>query len=122
MDNVLNLTKYRQGKRKDWLSKHSTQLDRFMTKFIAANISMDYLQVSSYFQAQHQQNSEESWDYSELRDKIRDAIDHMVGEGLYQALSKQWWFEAMWISKEDAVDRCLSIYILDSLSCVAGEQ
>jgi hypothetical protein len=93
-----------------------------MSKFIAANISMDFLQVYSYFQAESQQNSEESWDYSELREKIRDAIDHMIGDRLYKSLSEQWWFDTIWVSKEDAIDRCLSTYILGSLRSVAGEQ
>ena len=122
MGKILNLTKYRQGKRKDWLNRHGTQLDRFMTKFIAMNLSMDFEQVYSYHQAQSQQNREETWDYSELREKIRDGIDQMIGEGLYAALSKQWWFDEMWISREDAIDRCLSTYILGSLKSASGEQ
>lgn len=82
---------------------------------------MDFMEVCTFHQAQSQHNSEEAWDYAELREKVRDAIDGLVGERLYAGLRAQWWFQECWVSREDAVDRCLSSYILGSIRSAAGE-
>lgn len=92
-----------------------------MSKFIATHLSMDFVQVHTYHQTQSQMNSEDSWDYCELRERVRDAIDQTVGDPLYEALSSEWWFDKTLISREDAIERCLSCYILGSLQSAAGE-
>ena len=121
MSKVIDFQQYRRGRRKDWLYKHDNQLERFIGKLIGLNVTTDYLQVSSFYQAHKYENAESSWDYAELRDKIRDALDEMIGDTLYESLTKQWWFDAKFVERDEVIDRCLSTYILGSFRSVAGD-
>jgi len=121
MNNVIDFQNYKIEKRRDWLNKHNAQLDRFIGKFLGMNVRTDYPQVSSFYQAHKYDNSESSWDYSELREKIRDGLEDILGDALYESLQAQWWFEQKFVRKEEVIDRCLSTYILGSFRSVSGD-
>ncbi|MEZ4741705.1 MAG: hypothetical protein R3B45_04540 [Bdellovibrionota bacterium] len=114
MGKLLDIKKYRLKKKREWTRQYKALLDHHIASFIGTNITIDYIQISSIYQAQKQDEFEASWDYAELREKIRDALDETIGDALYQSLKGQNWFNPIFIGKEEAIDRCLSAFILSS--------
>jgi hypothetical protein len=110
--NVLKMAEYRHQKAKLWRKRYESHLADFFRVFIHNHLTGDLIWATQNYQNRCYQNELTSWDYQDFRDLMVEAIEESLGEILYQDLRKQWWFDIRWFSKEEAVDRCLSTYIL----------
>ena len=120
MGTVAKLNKYRAFRKKIWLEKHLFLLQSHIKDFIKANFRVGFSEISEFYQDLHRSNCEESWDYVDLRDLVHTAMEEHFCENLYESLKGQSWFKAGLISKEEAVEFCLSMYIVGTQTSNSG--
>jgi len=113
MSNVLNLAQYRKRTRKTYLSKYGTRLNRFLERFVEQHMTVDFRQMASDYQAGRFAAYEGAWDYVHFREILAEAMDEVFGELLYGELQKERWFDARVVTKDELVERCLSLYIMN---------
>jgi len=112
MGHLVNLKSFRKKKRDEFYRKHGSKLDIFILRFMNENFPTDFFQIALYYQELQMQNEELLWDYVAFRDLLIDAVEKTFGSALMNELEKQPWFDRLSISKEEVVERCLSIFII----------
>ena len=115
MENVLKLANYRAKRQKAWLAKNKLRLFSFLYEYISHHIGMNFLEAFTSYQNLQLKNQQEAWDYVDLRELLHEGLAGQFCELLYQDLRKEWWFEPKFLSREEALEHCLSLYIMDSL-------
>ena len=68
--------------------------------------------IEQYFLWESGTMLEKTWDYQELRDRLKSGIDKIYGDNLWVQIQKQPWFDARWISYDLVLEYCVSLFIL----------
>jgi hypothetical protein len=109
---VIKLNEYKKGRRKDYLDRHQSRLDGFIHRFVESNFFFDFDQIASNYVSYQAQNNEESWDYQDLRELLREAIHETLSQRLMEELNKLSWFDAKFCSMDELTDRCVTYLVL----------
>ncbi len=117
---ILQLDDYRKKRRLSWRKRYKSHLCQFFQMFIEKNLTVDLIWATQNYQSHCYLNHEYAWDYRDFRDLLREAIDAALGDFLYIELKKQWWFDERWLTKEEALDHCLSAYVLGDLGAASS--
>ncbi|MCB9229328.1 MAG: hypothetical protein H6618_06930 [Deltaproteobacteria bacterium] len=112
--NIVCLRGYRQKKKDKWLDKHHQKLTRVVSDFLSQHLNVSYMKVLEAYQSIRQGQSEESWDYTDLRDIIHQTIESRLCDQVYASLRTRNWFDARLFSRDDVIEYCLSFYITNS--------
>lgn len=111
MSNVISLSEYRQRHRGQFLRKHKLRLERFISRFVQTHIDVDFQEIARGYQAACAL-SEAAWDYVQFREVLSEALEESIGNSLVQALQREHWFDPRLITKDEIIERTLSIYIM----------
>ena len=95
---------------------HSQKLYHFLCDFLSYHMEVNYLQAAESYQSMRYANYEETWDYIDLRDLIHQAIEIELWEQIYSRLKKLSWFDSRLFTKDEMIEYCLSLYILNSIN------
>jgi len=117
---TVNLKEYRRARKEKWFAKNSQKLYLFMCEFLAHHMEINYLQAAESYQSMQTLHAEEAWDYTDLRDLIHQTIEKRLCEQIYGRLIKLSWFDSRLFSKEEVIEYCLSLYILNSINSSSG--
>ena len=110
---VTNLSDYRSQKRRRYLRGAMRHLDKFIKNFIDANFMVSYGMIEQYFLWESGNKLERIWDYQELRDRLKSGIHKIYGEKLWSMIREQPWFDTRWISYDQVLEHCVSLFILE---------
>jgi hypothetical protein len=116
MGNLVKLSKYKQQKRKEWLQKNESHLRQFLLTHMLKTVRFTFAELSQCYQDRRYHKQEESWDYEDLRDLIHDHITKVLLDPLYKELRGCKWFAAQLFSKEDILECCINLYVVESIS------
>ena len=72
--------------------------------------------ITAYQMFLRQEKQAETWDYEHLRDLIHEHLLHNFIDSLYAKLQKETWFKPDLVSKEAVLERCIELYIAESLT------
>lgn len=112
MGTVISLDSYRTSKRRLYMERHGTRLQKFIEAFVLLNFKTSFAAISQDYLAQRVHNNEEAWDYYDFRDLIRDGIMEVFGDQVWNEIRRCHWFDPQWISKEEVIDKLVSFFIL----------
>lgn len=115
MGKVVNLANFRSLSRKNYLAKHGSRLDHFVSRFVNSHVDVDFRNLAAEYQ-EHHLEGQEAWDYVDFREVLGEAFEEAFSAVLYDELSKQRWFDGRHVTKEEILDRCLSAYIIKQCS------
>lgn len=110
--NIIELKAYRQTRRKSYLRQHGERLETFLSEFLEAHVPFDFHDLSQMYLANQAHAQHESWDYTDLREVVASALDHCLGEAVIAALRSQRWFDESFVTFDEVMDRCTSLFIL----------
>jgi hypothetical protein len=113
MSKVISLKGYRNKTRQAYWAKNGARLDRFLARFIQNHIEDDFRQIALDYQAARHAMQDASWDYVHFREILAEAMDEVFGRALYGMLQAQLWFDARVVTRDEVMDRCLSMYIMN---------
>ena len=113
MSNVISLKTFRYRTRKAFLVKYGTRLDGFLAQFIQTQIEDDFRGMAMDYQAGRSAVQDASWDYVHFREILAEAMDEVFGRVLYDLLLLQPWFDGKLVARDEIMDRCLSMYIMN---------
>ena len=112
MTQVIQLNLFRKKKKQQFFEKNKSLLDDFIRGYIASQGLLSYeVFQRSYLENCHYQN-EQAWDYLDFRDTLSDAISEVIGEQIWKEVQGQSWFKPQFLSKDEVMDRLISIYII----------
>ncbi len=112
MSQVFYLNAFRQKKKQQFLEKNKTFLDDYIRSYVAAHCFLSY-EVFRHKYFEHCQSfNEMAWDYLDFRDILTEAISQVLGEQLWQDIQGQAWFNPQFLSRDEVLDRLISIYII----------
>lgn len=114
MGKVLDLSVIRSTKRKAWLKKNEARLEAYLISWLHNHSGMDFFRASTSYQTQALKNQEESWDYLSLRDILESGLEEIT-QPLMKEIKKETWFDPAVVSEEKIKERCLSLFISQSL-------
>lgn len=117
MSKVVQLSDFRGRSRKLFFRKHGSRLDNFIKRFIDTNIDVDFIQIQEDYQ-ELCAKSGTSWDYVRFREVLTEALDEVFGKMLYSQLQQERWFDARLITKDEVIERCLSVYVMSATAAV----
>ena len=112
MGNVIELSKFRNERKRSYLRANQTRLDRFFEAFVASHFQVNYLRISEHYMAVRYHQNEMAWDYHDFRDDLRDAINEAFGDAMWVEAQQLFWFDSRWLSRDEMIDRCTSFFIL----------
>ncbi|MDD9951817.1 MAG: hypothetical protein OXT67_09655 [Zetaproteobacteria bacterium] len=112
MAKVVNLQKYRAKKKKAWSERNQLKLLEHVREYLHRTMPVTFVEASHAFQRHKFASYQQSWDYTDLRESIEEALTLSVSEELYQKLLCETWFDPHLISPQDLVELCLREYIL----------
>lgn len=110
MGQLIHLERYKGQKRKDYLRRYDSQIQKFVAKFLDLHMSVSYEDLSYYFIANQQQTA--SWDYVDFRDTLRDGFHEAFAIQLRAACENQYWYDERYINEDELVEHCVSQVIL----------
>lgn len=119
MSQVVSIAGYRNRRKDAYLERFGKHLDRFLFHFVQRNFQMDFHGFTSIYQEQRRHQSEAAWDYLDLRDCLQDLIEEEFVPQLEQALASEWWYDARWLTRNEILERLLSIYIEGQINPIA---
>lgn len=109
---VASITDYKRRKRRHYLDRIEQRLDRFILEFIDEHVTVDFMHVAEQYLAQQADQNAMAWDYQDLRDLVRTALNDSIGVELVAKLQQTSWYDDRWITHDEIIDRCFSAYIL----------
>lgn len=112
MGQVVNLARYRYAKKRSYMKKYDTHLNKFVGNFIYSNVRASFDSVSRYYMANKQREQAEAWDYYDFRETLKDAVDEVFGGELWAECRSLYWFDARYICRDDLIDRVVSQLVL----------
>jgi hypothetical protein len=112
MGKVIKLSDYKKGRRKDYLDQYQKRLDGFIHRFVETNFLFDFHEIASNYVSYQAANNEETWDYQDLRELLREAIHESLSQRLLDELKKLSWFDSKFCSIDELTDRCVSYVVL----------
>ncbi len=112
MKNVLELSHYRNRRRKELWSKHRTRIDRFVREFVSARLFTNLNDLLDTWQELQREDEQEAWTYEDFRSRMVDAILVRHGKEIRSQLAAQRWFDPALISTEEIVELCLTAVVL----------
>lgn len=112
-ENVISLTGYRCQRRKQFLTRYGTHLDHFISTFLSRHLDWNFFEMAYCYQTERYHNAETVWDYTDFREALREGLRSAVGVELFRQLKSQPWFDHRLLQKEEVLDRCLSVFILE---------
>lgn len=112
MKAVISLDSYRVKRRRLYLQQHRTLIDEFIQFFIGQNFPSNFDHLESRYLAVKSYQNEMAWDYYDFRECLKEAIGEVFGQQLWAEIRKKNWFNSTFISQEELVDRCLSLFVL----------
>jgi hypothetical protein len=112
MGKVIKLNDYKKGRRRDYLDLYQKRLDGFIHRFVENNFLFDFRQIASNYVSCQAANNEESWDYQDLRELLREAIHESLSQRLLEELKKLSWFDSKFCSIDELTERCVSYVVL----------
>ncbi len=113
MGTVTNLKQYRRDKKKEWLRHNKVRIESFIRSFLNRYFHADILWVFNDPQAVTSDYLLKPWDYVDQRELAYEIMHHLLGGTLKEELELQWWFDSRYFELEEALDKCLSIYLLE---------
>ena len=115
MAEVIKLTTYRVMKQRNWVLKNKERFNLFVGDFIARSLDFNFWQALQSYQNLQHAHMEKSWDYTDLREHLHEWIEGPFVDFLYQELTLQWWFDPKLMTKDELLEQCLSLFILEAV-------
>jgi hypothetical protein len=112
MGQILDLSVYRSRRRKGYLVKNKARLERFVGRFVAENLQVDFGELARLYLAEQVSEAQTQWDWGELREVMHEAFLRVFGAQLLSEISRERWFNASMFSLSDVADMCVSRFIL----------
>lgn len=110
---MVQIADFRGRSRKSFYRKYGSRLDRFIKRFIDTHIDVDFIQIQEDYQ-ELCSKSGTSWDYIRFRELLAEALDEVFGKTIYAQLRRELWFDAKLITKDEVIERCLSVYVMNA--------
>ncbi len=112
MGKLIELAKYKSVKKRTYLKKYESHINKFVTAFIRHNIRCSFETISQHYIASKQAEQAVAWDYYDLRDSLKDAIHEVFGEQLWCECGQLYWFDERYLSKDDLIENCIQQMVL----------
>lgn len=112
MSQVYCLSAFRQKRKQQFLEKNKTLIDDYIRSYIAAHCVFSYEVFRNKYFEHCQSFNEMAWDYLDFRDILSEAMSQVLGEQIWQDIQSQTWFNPKFLSREEVMDRLISIYII----------
>jgi hypothetical protein len=112
MGKLIVLANYRIDKKKCYMKKYETHISKFVNRFINHHVLYSFETISQTYISHRQQDQEEAWDYCDFRDILKDAMDEVFGEQIWDECQKHYWFDSRYITKDELIDRFISQLVL----------
>lgn len=120
MEKLINLRDYRQRRRRQFFAQYGVYLDKFIFHVLQQRVNEDFVNLAYKYFTHQINNNEMAWDYQDLRENIRRVLEEACREQILSELRYQRWYDSRWISPDEVIDRCLTVFIL-GLSRVANQ-
>ena len=112
VSNVIDMNAARRKRKKEFLFENETRLKKFLCSFISRKIDMNFCTLSHAYLHYIASENEESWDYSDFREKVGSAIQSIYGNDLWHEITREHWFQSRFLSIEEIIDRTTTEFIL----------
>ena len=119
---VYDIKEFRQKKRKEYMRKHAWRLERFVSSFVRSHMCLGFGDLVERYQSELLASLEASWDYTDFREILQDAISHAFRGELTQELRKFHWYDHRFISVDQVIDLCISAYVMAQTRAESGQQ
>ena len=114
MAKLVDINKYRNKQQRSWLRVHEAKLNSLIAFHIQNSLGMALDEIAHAYSTQQVVNSEESWEYWDLRDLISEVFYRTgIIEKIYEDLNKEVWFKQKFMPQDKLLDLCVSRYILN---------
>ncbi len=112
MGKLIVLAHYRSNKKKTYTKKYETHITKFVNRFIHHHVLCSFETISHYYITNRQHEQEEAWDYCDFRDILKDAMDEVFGDQIWEECQRHYWFDARYLTKDELIDRFISQLVL----------
>jgi hypothetical protein len=112
MVEVISLDSYRWKRKRLYMAQHRSLIDDFVRFFIRQNFQSNFAHLEDRYLALKSLQNEMAWDYYDFRECLREAILEVFGQQLWQEIRHKSWFDPIFITQEELIERCVSIFVL----------
>lgn len=120
MSRVICINTFRRKKRKQYIDDNGDRLENFIQNFFRVHLATDFHSLTKEYLSSCANNQlSESWDYLDFREALREALANTIGQQILEELAKTRWFDEQVIGREEVIDRCLSLFILEDWAAIS---
>lgn len=112
MAQILDFLEYRKEKKRQFLLKTKALLDDYIRGFIFNHCQLSYEVFQNHYLSAMQQQNELAWDYLDFRETLTEVVTEVMGQQLWLDIQQQTWFRRDMLSREEVMDRTISLYII----------
>jgi len=112
MAQVTNLVEYRKARKRQFLEKNKVFLDDYIRAYVFTHCQLSYEVFQHHYLNAMQQQNELAWDYLDFRETLSEVVSSYIGQTLWADIQKQNWFPKGLLSREEIIDRTISLYII----------
>ncbi|SMF21644.1 hypothetical protein [Pseudobacteriovorax antillogorgiicola] len=112
MSRIVDLTEYKQQRKKLFLEKNKTFLDDYIRGFIYSHCQLSYDVFQQHYLNARQQDNEMAWDYLDFRDTLAEVVTDVIGASLWTDIQRQPWFRKGLLNRDEVMDRMISLFII----------
>ncbi len=112
MGKLIVLAHYRSSQKKCYMKKYEIHISKFVNRFISHHVLTSFEAISHSYITHRQQDHEEAWDYCDFRDVLKDAMDEVFGDQIWEECQRHYWFDSRYLSKDELIDKFISQLVL----------
>jgi len=112
MGKVIDLAGYRTLKKRSYLKKYDAHIQKFVSHFIYRNVRCSFESMSHSYIVAKQREHAVAWDYCDFRDTLREAMEEVFGQQIWEECNRHYWFDARYLSRDEIIERFVSQMVL----------
>lgn len=112
MGELINLKGYRTQKKRSYNKKYELHISKFVSRFIDRHVLSDLETLQNAYLAGRSSEQAQAWDYYDFREALREAIDLVYGQQLWDECRQNYWCDARYLSRDELLERFVSQIVL----------
>ncbi len=116
MGDLINLRGYRTQKKRSYKKKYEHHISKFVTRFINSHVRSSIDTMRSYYIAGRYSEQAQAWDYYDFREALKDAIDEVFGQQLWEECQRNYWCDTRYISRDELLECFVSQLVLGTFA------
>lgn len=112
MGELIDLKGYRTQKKRSYNKKYELHISKFVSRFIASHVPSDLETLQNTYLAGRCSEQTQAWDYTDFRETLKEAIDLVFGQQLWDECQRNYWCDARYLSRDELLERFVSQLVL----------